>query len=373
MSSLQPEQLKHRLLTAEEERTLARRIVDGERAMLAALVSTDAGLRALRETRAVIRSGELPIQQFLRNIDVHERARFRMRAVRLLGQLDRSPGARRSVARRLSAIRVHSDVLDSLEADVAKSSSSSRTTLALAAIRRIRRDIDSAKHELVVKNLRLVVMIAARYEGWGLSLGDLVQEGNIGLMLAVDKYDYRRGLRLSTYAVWWIRHVVQRALANQAPMIRLPAHLVEDRAKVIRTQRRFEREGIEPSMATLSEATNVSVAKVQTILSLRQPVSLDAPIHADSETKLGDLVANDSVAADEAVASLHETRFAQSLLDRLDTRERKVIERRFGLDGDPPETLATIGRSMSLTRERIRQIETQALNKLRRAGTNWRS
>ena len=197
-----------------------------------------------------------------------------------------------------------------------------------------------------------------------------MQEGNIGLMYAIDKLDHRRGFRLSTYAVWWIRHAIQRALANQAPMIRLPVHLLDDRAKIMRTRRQLDRSKGDPTAAEIASATEIPIEKVDMILNLvREPVSLDAPLGTESEVRLGDLLANDSSPhPEEELSRMHEIRRARALLGRLSARERKVIERRFGLDGQPAETLATIGETMSLTRERIRQIEGMALEKLRALG-----
>jgi RNA polymerase primary sigma factor len=241
--------------------------------------------------------------------------------------------------------------------------------LALRSARRARRDVEAAKRELIENNLRLVVSVAGRYEGRGLALPDLIQEGNIGLMYAIDKFDHRRGFRLSTYAVWWIRHAIQRALANQASMIRLPVHLLDDRAKILRTRRQLGHGGSDPTPEEIARAAELPLDKVETILGLaREPDSLDAPVSTDGEVRLGDIVANDaSPHPEEEVSRMHEIRRARTLLERLNERERRVIERRFGLDGQPAETLAVIGTSMSLTRERIRQIEGIALRKLREA------
>jgi len=337
--------------------------------MFELLACTKAGVAALREVAIDLRADVLPIARVLRNVRQHDATRARAHVLRTLRPLERSSRTRRRVARRLSGLRVHPDLFARLEKANREAPEDARSVAAVTGARHALREIDAIKRELIETNLRLVVSVASRYEGRGLALPDLVQEGNIGLMLAIDKFDHRRGFRLSTYAVWWIRHMIQRALANQASTIRLPVHLLDDRNKVLRTRRRLEHaDGSNPGVEEIANAAELPAEKVERILALvREPLSLDAPVVADGDVLLVDLVANDaSPHAEDQLLRMDEMHHARSLLDRLSERERKVIERRFGLDGEPPETLAVIGASMSLTRERIRQIEGIALQKLRR-------
>ncbi len=264
-------------------------------------------------------------------------------------------------------IEEHKKVLDKIEAD---------SKLPLQILRGLCHEIiegekmaDKAKNELVEANLRLVISIAKKYTNRGLQFLDLIQEGNIGLMKAVDKFEYKRGYKFSTYATWWIRQAITRAIADQGRTIRIPVHMIETINKLIRTQRALVQEiGREPTPEEIAERMEMPVDKVRKVLRIsKEPVSLETPIGEEEDSHLGDFIEDTTaVSPSEAIINLNLSEQTRKVLSTLTPKEEKVLRMRFGIGEESDHTLEEVGQDFDVTRERIRQIEAKALQKLRR-------
>jgi RNA polymerase primary sigma factor len=367
------------LLTRDGEVVLARRIEEAEGRIVRALVASRSAVQELCEIGNELQAGKLRARDVTRNpADEEDEEAARALLLQLFGAVNELRRAHAREARPRAAKRAKActaleemrltravlvRVVARLRRMVARPAEAT-----LATVRAAERDADRAKAELIEANLRLVVSIARKHTGQGLQLADLIQEGNIGLMRAVDKFDYKRGFKFSTYATWWIRQSITRAIADQGRTIRTPVHMVETGNRLATARNRLVQLcGREPTIDELAAEVGLPSTKAQmALMARREPISLETPAGEDGSARLVDFVSDGD--ADDALDSLLRKRFVEGTRDLLATltaREAQVLRMRFGLDGGTERTLAEIGASFDLTRERIRQIETQALRKLR--------
>jgi RNA polymerase primary sigma factor len=359
------------LLTREGELALARKLERADLSITRVLLASVWGRRALADVASALREGDLRVEDVERNPGDDLPGRIGRAVTRARG--------RRGKARpRAEGLRLHPRVVRSITRDLEELAAANLEDAPLHAtlreLEQARAVADDVTREFVQANLRIVVTFARRYHG--MPLIDLIQEGNLGLLRAVDKFDHRRGLRFSTYAAWWIRHALGRALADQSKTIRLPVHLAGTLGRLRRAQDRFARDkGRLPSNEELSALTGVPIETVTRAFDVvAQPISLDAPVGAANDAaELADFVADDEAkSADEALAEKELEHETTDLLAILDDRERTVIRLRFGIGGMPQRTLEEIGAKLSVSRERARQLERDALKKLRAASQERR-
>lgn len=360
------------VLTAEQEVELARNIANESRSILVELVRAPTGAAGLARLGSDLSHDSIDIRDVLLNPDQDglDLPAVRRRLEDVLSQAPSDDDAvREHVVDTLADVRIDDRVLEKIVDEIRSSAELSgnlRDEEALRNIGRAKHQLKRNKERFVVGNLRLVVLFARKYLNRGVPLLDLVQEGNLGLMRAADKFDHRRGFRFSTYAAWWIKQALQRALLDRT--LRLPVHVADDRRRIGKIRAAFQAQHRREATAEeLSDLSGLAKERVDNILSLpAQPASLDVPLGDDGDANLGDLVPSSVVAPDQEVAMHALGAQLTDMLEALTPREQQVLRMRFGLGGDAREyTLEEVGRALALTRERIRQIERVALDKLR--------
>jgi RNA polymerase primary sigma factor len=357
------------ILTPEQEVQLARRIVDADRALLEAHVRAPSGARELCRLARELQEGKIDIRSMVLNPDQAGLDLVRTTEVvqgALSGSCALDLELRGAVVDTLAGVRLDGELVEAVVSAIRDGAASSVEDADSAmAIESARRELKRGKERLVVGNLRLVVLFARKYLNRGVPLLDLVQEGNLGLMRAADKFDHTRGFRFSTYAAWWIKQAIQRALLDRT--LRLPVHVADDRRRIAKMRASFlTQHRREPTAEEISRISGLGPERVQNILTLpAQPSSLDTPMGEDGDATLGDLVPGNTELPDAEVALRALGGHIETLMGALSTREQQVLRMRFGMGGAREHTLEEVGRALSLTRERIRQIERAALDKLR--------